>query len=208
MADRGLVALDLVPPELIVPRLRVAGAVFAVVGAVLGVVAGLLISPYVGVALGAALVATAGCAVVSGGRRRVWIDHGVVSRRGSFRVRRVNLSDATKVEVLVRVARVSQVLIRVGDSSGDVTVGVAMYTTDGGRELQPIALRAVADGLASSPLASALALSSVLVTQLRAEAREAGLSERPLYRAIDVVRTSGRAPATVLTDAEVAALTD
>ncbi len=208
MADRGLVALDLVPPELIVPRLRVAGAVFAVVGAVLGIVAGLLISPYVGVALGAALVATAGCAVVSGGRRRVWIDHGVVSRRGSFRVRRVNLSDATKVEVLVRVARVSQVLIRVGDSSGDVTVGVAMYTTDGGRELQPIALRAVADGLASSPLASALALSSVLVTQLRAEAREAGLSERPLYRAIDVVRTSGRAPATVLTDAEVAALTD
>ncbi|MBY6675580.1 hypothetical protein HQ312_01385 [Rhodococcus sp. BP-316] len=208
MADRGLVALDLVPPELIVPRLRVAGAVFAVVGAVLGVVAGLLISPYVGVALGAALVATAGFAVVSGGRRRVWIDHGVVSRRGSFRVRRVNLSDATKVEVLVRVARVSQVLIRVGDSSGDVTVGVAMYTTDGGRELQPIALRAVADGLASSPLASALALSSVLVTQLRAEAREAGLSERPLYRAIDVVRTSGRAPATVLTDAEVAALTD
>ncbi|MDQ1201612.1 hypothetical protein [Rhodococcus sp. SORGH_AS_0303] len=204
MADRGLVALDLVPPELIVPRLRVAGAVFAVVG----VVAGLLISPYVGVALGAALVATAGFAVVSGGRRRVWIDHGVVSRRGSFRVRRVNLSDATKVEVLVRVARVSQVLIRVGDSSGDVTVGVAMYTTDGGRELQPIALRAVADGLASSPLASALALSSVLVTQLRAEAREAGLSERPLYRAIDVVRTSGRAPATVLTDAEVAALTD
>ncbi|MBM7414726.1 MULTISPECIES: hypothetical protein [Nocardiaceae] len=208
MADRGLVALDLVPPELIVPRLRVAGAVFAVVGAVLGVVAGVLISPYVGVALGAALVATAGFAVVSGGRRRVWIDHGVVSRRGSFRVRRVNLSDATKVEVLVRVARVSQVLIRVGDSSGDVTVGVAMYTTDGGRELQPIALRAVADGLASSPLASALALSSVLVTQLRAEAREAGLSERPLYRAIDVVRTSGRAPATVLTDAEVAALTD
>ena len=208
MADRGLVALDLVPPELIVPRLRVAGAVFAVVGAVLGVVAGLLISPYVGVALGAALVATAGFAVVSGGRRRVWIDHGVVSRRGSFRVRRVNLSDATKVEVLVRVARVSQVLIRVGDSSGDVTVGVAMYTSDGGRELQPIALRAVADGLASSPLASALALSSVLVTQLRAEAREAGLSERPLYRAIDVVRTSGRAPATVLTDAEVAALTD
>ncbi|KQU34649.1 MULTISPECIES: hypothetical protein [unclassified Rhodococcus (in: high G+C Gram-positive bacteria)] len=208
MADRGLVALDLVPPELIVPRLRVAGAVFAVVGAVLGVVAGLLISPYVGVALGAALVAMAGFAVVSGGRRRVWIDHGVVSRRGSFRVRRVNLSDATKVEVLVRVARVSQVLIRVGDSSGDVTVGVAMYTTDGGRELQPIALRAVADGLASSPLASALALSSVLVTQLRAEAREAGLSERPLYRAIDVVRTSGRAPATVLTDAEVAALTD
>ncbi|WP_285185024.1 MULTISPECIES: hypothetical protein [unclassified Rhodococcus (in: high G+C Gram-positive bacteria)] len=208
MADRGLVALDLVPPELIVPRLRVAGAVFAVVGAVLGVVAGLLISPYVGVALGAALVATAGFAVVSGGRRRVWIDHGVVSRRGSFRVRRVNLSDATKVEVLVRVARVSQVLIRVGDSSGDVTVGVAMYTTDGGRELQPIALRAVADGLASSPLASALALSSVLVTQLRAEAREAGLTERPLYRAIDVVRTSGRAPATVLTDAEVAALTD
>ncbi|MBY6687079.1 hypothetical protein HQ305_14965 [Rhodococcus sp. BP-149] len=208
MADRGLVALDLVPPELIVPRLRVAGAVFAVVGAVLGVVAGLLISPYVGVALGAALVATAGFAVVSGGRRRVWIDHGVVSRRGSFRVRRVNLSDATKVEVLVRVARVSQVLIRVGDSSGDVTVGVAMYTTDGGRELQPIALRAVADGLASSPLASALALSSVLVTQLHAEAREAGLSERPLYRAIDVVRTSGRAPATVLTDAEVAALTD
>ncbi|KIQ15931.1 MULTISPECIES: hypothetical protein [unclassified Rhodococcus (in: high G+C Gram-positive bacteria)] len=207
MVDRGVVALDLVPTELIVPRLRVAGAVFALVGAVLGAVAAFLINPVVGVVLGIALVATAAFAVVSGGRRRVWIDHGVVSRRGALRVRRVNMSDATRVEIIVRVARVSQVLLRVGDSSGDVTVGVAMYTDDGGRELQPIALRALADALSRSALASALAVSSVLVTQLRAEAREAGLLERPLFRAIGVVRESGRAPATVLTDAEVAALT-
>ena len=48
MVDRGVVALDLVPTELIVPRLRVAGAVFALVGAVLGAVAAFLINPVVG----------------------------------------------------------------------------------------------------------------------------------------------------------------
>ncbi|MGB3770323.1 MAG: hypothetical protein WBA00_04185 [Rhodococcus sp. (in: high G+C Gram-positive bacteria)] len=206
MVDRGVVSLDLVPAELVVPRLRVAGVIFAVVGAILGVVAALLIEVYVGAVLGSALVGTAAFAVVSGSRRRVWIDHGVVSRRGALRVRRVNVSDATRVEVVVRVARVSQVLLRVGDSSTDVTVGLAMYTADGGRELQPVALRSVADALAGSSLASAVSVSSLLLTQLRAEAREAGLMERPLFRSIGVVRESGRAPATTLTDAEVAAL--
>lgn len=208
MTGRDVVALDLVPPELVAPRLRVAGALFAVVGSVVGLAAGLLFSPVFGTVLGVALIGCAVLTVVSGGRRRVWIDHGVIFRRRMVGVRRVDVTDAARVEIVIRVARVSQVLLRVGDQSSDVTIGLALYTVDGGRELQPIALRALANALASSSYASALAASSVLVTQLRAEAREAGLLERPLYRAVDMVRGTGRAPATVLTDAEVAALAD
>lgn len=208
MPDRSTVTLDLVPPELILPRLRVAAGVFAAFGLVLGLVAGFLLTPEVGVALALALVASAVWAVVSAGRRRLWIDHGVVSRRGALRTRRVNVTDAARVELLVRVARVSQVLLRVGDDATTVTVPLALYTGNSGRELGPVALRALADSLARSSTATAAAMASVLITQLRAEARDAGAADRPLHRAIGVVERSGRAPVSTLTDAEVARLVD
>ncbi|NIL79279.1 hypothetical protein [Rhodococcoides kroppenstedtii] len=208
MPDRSAVALDLVPPELILPRLRVAAGIFAGFGLVLGVVAALLLTPEVGLALALALVASAVWAVISGGRRRLWIDHGVVSRRGTLRTRRVNVTDATSVELVVRVARVSQVVLRVGDDGTTVTVPLALYTGDSGRELGPVALRAIADALARSSTAPAAAMASVLITQLRAEARDAGAAERPLHRAVGVIERAGRAPVGTLTDSEVASLVD
>lgn len=44
--------------------------------------------------------------------------------------------------------------------------------------------------------------------QLRAEAREAGLEQRPLYRAVLLARDAGRVPQTTLTDHEVASLVE
>ena len=66
----------------------------------------------------------------------------------------------------------------------------------------------LADALAASELVPAAALSSVLIEQLRAEARGAGLAERPLYRAVELVTAEGRVPRTTLTDHEVAGLLD
>ncbi len=109
----------------------------------------------------------------------------------------------------MRAARVSQVIVRVNDGShGLIMVPIALYSGEGGRELDILALRKLADAVASSELASAAAISSVLVEQLRAEARGAGLGERPLYRAVELARAAGRVPQTTLTDHEVASLVE
>ncbi|MGV9301456.1 hypothetical protein ACWDNU_45865, partial [Amycolatopsis sp. NPDC003676] len=72
---------------------------------------------------------------------------------------------------------------------------LAMYTDSGsGRELHLLGLRKLADALAASELAAAVAVSEVLVQQLRAEARDAGLGERPLYRGVRLVIGGARAP--------------
>ncbi|MGK8490914.1 hypothetical protein [Nocardia asiatica] len=46
----------------------------------------------------------------------------------------------------------------------------------------------------------------MLVHQLRAEARDAGLEERPLYRAVRLARAKDAVSPIVLTDTEVATL--
>lgn len=82
-----------------------------------------------------------------------------------------------------------------------------MYTDAGsGRELHLLGLRRLADALAASQLAAAVAVSAMLLHQLRAEARDAGLEERPLYRAVRLARSKDVVSPIVLTDTEVAAL--
>lgn len=185
-----------------------ASALFALVGVVLGSAVGLLLTPFSGVVVAVAAVVAAVFTAVSGSRSRVWMEGSVLCRRGAFGVRRIRMSELKRVEIVVRAARVAQVLLRVGDDARIGTVAVAMYTDNGGRELPAVALRSLADALASSDLASGLSVSSVLITQLRAEARDAGLNERPLYRAVVSARESGRTPSTVLSDSEVARLED
>ena len=120
----------------------------------------------------------------------------------------VDLASAVSAELQVRAARVSQVILRVGDGRTGLGVGLALYTDTGGRELEVLALRRLADALSASELAAAAAVSSLLVEQLRAEARGAGLEERPLYAAVRLVRDAGRGPLSTLSDAEVAGLLD
>ena len=60
--------------------------------------------------------------------------------------------------------------------------------------------------LASGTPASAVAVSAVLIQQLRAEARDAALGERPLYRAVRSARGQDVVSPIVLTDREVAEL--
>jgi hypothetical protein len=205
----GVTELDLIPADLIVPRLRAAGFLFVGVGVVIGVVMGLITSSVVvGVLVAAAVAFPCVFSTMLTARRRTWIEGATVTQRSRFRTHSVDFARAVSVELIVKAARVSQILLRVGNGQDSVTVPLALYTETGGRELEPIGLRTLANALSAAELVPAAAAASVLITQLRAEARDAGLSERPLYTAVTMVKNAGRDTFTVLTDAEVAALTD
>lgn len=203
------VSLDLLPSHLLLPRARRVALASVLLGVVLGLVTWLFVPASVAITLGVivGLPPAVGAFVVT--RRHLRLDGTVLTASGSVRSRSVELRHLAGVELLVRVARVSQVILRIND--GDhrlVSVPLALYADGGGRELAVLALRRLADAMDAAELAPAAALSSVLVEQLRAEARGAALEERPLYRAIELARKAGRVPQTTLTDHEVASLVE
>ncbi|GGG08977.1 hypothetical protein GCM10007304_23820 [Rhodococcoides trifolii] len=209
MAKGEITDLDLIPPELLAPRLSRASALVGAVAVVLGVVVGFLASSFLlGVLLTVVLAVPPVVLILLVARHHTWIDGTTVHQRFRLRSRHVDFAEAVSVEVVVRAAKVSQVLLRVSDGNASVTVALALYTVNGGRELQPMGLRSLANALSSAALVPAAAAASVLIKQLRAEARDAGLAERPLYAAVTMVKNAGREQGTVLTDREVAELSD
>lgn len=200
--------LDLVPAALILPRLRRVALVALGVGLACVVVFGLLTTWTVGIVIGLVVAAPTAVSALLTMRRRIWLSGTTVHSRRAIGEKHVDLASAVSAELQVRAARVSQVILRIGDGSTGLGVGLALYTDTGGRELDVLALRRLADALSASELAAAAAVSSLLVEQLRAEARGAGLEERPLYAAVRLVRDAGRGPITTLSDAEVAGLLD
>ncbi|MEE2032715.1 hypothetical protein [Rhodococcus chondri] len=203
------VSLDLIPTQLLLPRVLRIALIAIAVGVVVGVLVWLVAPLWAAVFVGALIAVPPALGAFAASRRHLRLDGTVLTAGGLLRDRTVELKHLAGVEVLVRVARVSQVVLRVNDGDHSlVSVPLALYANGGGRELEILALRKLADAFAASELASAAAVSSVLVEQLRAEARGAELGERPLYRAIVLARDAGRVPQTTLTDHEVAALVD
>lgn len=200
------VELDLVPVELIAPRLKKVAIGSIVVGVLLAVIASFFLPVVVAVVLGVVVaVPTAGSAWV-GLRRRTWLSDNIIHARGGFRTKQLSVSKVVTAEVRVRTARIDQISLSLYDGHSRITIALALYTKGGGRELPILSLRKLADALWTSELVPAAAIASVLVDQLKAEARDAGLNERPLYRAVEMVRDAGRTPLATLTDREVAAL--
>lgn len=199
------VSLDLISSEVLASRLRKVAIVSILVGAAAGVVAAFFVPWWVAVLIGVVAGGPAAGSAWLGLRRRIWLEDGVLSVR-AFRTRTLRMPEVATAELLVRVAGIDQILLRLSDGRTRVVLPLALYTNGGGRELPILALRGLADALWTSELVPAAAIASVLVDQLRAEARDAGLGERPLYRAVELMRTSGRTPAATLTDREVAQL--
>ncbi|WP_406231117.1 hypothetical protein [Nocardia sp. NBC_01009] len=201
------VGLDLVAPETYAPMLRRLALAAVGVGVGATLLAALLVSWPIAVLIGFVVGApTVGYAMALR-RRRMWLAGTTIHARRSFGARRVDIAAATGVEILVFPARLSRIVLRVTAGADTQIIPLAMYTDTGsGRELHLIGLRKLADALASCPLAAAVAVSSMLVHQLRAEARDAGLEERPLYRAVQMAREKDYVSPIVLTDGEVAAL--
>ncbi len=200
------VELDLVPVELIRPRLRKVAAGSVAAGALLAIVASLLLPLALAVVLGVVVAVPTVASAWVGSRRRTWLNGNVIHARGGFRTKQLSVPKVITAEVQVRTARIDQISLRLYDGNSRVTVALALYTRGGGRELPILSLRKLADALWTSELVPAAAIASVLVDQLKAEARDAGLDERPLYRAVELVRDAGRTPLATLTDREIAAL--
>lgn len=201
------IALDLIPAQLLAPRARRLALLAVLVGLIVGAIVWLVASWWIAALVAAVVGLVPALGAIAVTKRHIRLDGTVITASGLLRSRRVELEHLAGIELLVRVGRVSQVIVRVNDGRHSlIMIPIALYSGDGGRELEIFALRKLADAFASSELASAAAISSVLVEQLRAEARDAGLGERPLYRAVELARGAGRVPQTTLTDHEVASL--
>lgn len=201
------VGLDLIAPEVYAPMLRRFTLLTCGVGVVVAAVLALLGNWVIAVVAGVLLVAPAAVYALSVRRRRIWLAGTVVEARTLTGMRRVDIAGATGVEILVYPGRLNRIVLRITAGRGRQVIPLAMYTdAGGGRELHILGLRKLADALAASHLATALGVSSMLVGQLRAEARDAGLEERPLYRAVRLVRVKDVVQPVALSDAEIAAL--
>ncbi|MFD3744147.1 hypothetical protein [Nocardia sp. NPDC058633] len=201
------VGIDLVAPEVFAPMLRrLALAAFGVgVGATL--LAAVWLSWPAAILIGLAVAVPTIGYVFAFRRRRMWLSGTVIRAHRLFGERSVDLADATGVQLLVYPGRLSRIVLKATVGPDIQLVPLAMYTDVGsGRELHLLGLRKLADALAASRLVAAIAVSEVLVQQLRAEARDAGLDERPLFRAVQSVRSKDSVSPVVLTDSEVAAL--
>lgn len=201
------IGLDLVAPEVYAPALRRLAWVALGLAVVVGAIATVLFGPVAGLVAGLVVAVPAVGHVLMAPRRRLWLRGTTVEARRLLRTRRLEVSAATGVELLVYPGRFSRVALRLTAGPDRQLVPLALYTDSGsGRELHLLGLRRLADALICSELASAVLVADVLVHQLRAEARDAGLADRPLYRAVTVARAKDYVGTVVLTDQEIAAL--
>lgn len=201
------VGLDLVAPEVYAPTLRRLALVAVGLAVVVGVIVAVLFGPVAGLVAGLVVAVPAVGQVLTAPRRRLWLRGTTIEAHRLLRTRRLEVPEVTGVELLVYPGRFSRVALRLTAGPDRQLVPLALYTDSGsGRELHLLGLRRLADALTHSELASAVLVAEVLVHQLRAEARDAGLAERPLYRAVTVARAKDYVGTVVLTDQEIAAL--
>ncbi|MQY29012.1 hypothetical protein [Nocardia aurantia] len=201
------IGLDLIAPEMYTPMLRRLSLAAIGIGIVMGLLLALAVPWPIAVVAGVVLGAPTALYALAVQRRRIWLAGTVIRARTIFGSRRLDVAEATGVEILIFPGRLSRIVLRVTAGGARQVVPLAMYTDAGsGRELHILGLRRLADALAASPLAAALAVSDVLVGQLRAEARDAVLEERPLYRAVRSVRSRDSVQPVVLSDRDIAAL--
>ncbi|MGW0326304.1 MULTISPECIES: hypothetical protein [unclassified Nocardia] len=201
------VGIDLVAPEVFAPMLRRLALAALGVGVGAALLSAVWLSWPYAILIGLAVAVPTIGYVFAFQRRRLWLSGTVIRAHRLVGEHTVDLAHATGVQLLVYPARLSRIVLRVTAGGDTQLVPLAMYTDVGsGRELHLLGLRKLADALAASELAAAIAISEVLVQQLRAEARDAGLGERPLYRAVRSVRSKDSVSPVVLTDSEVAAL--
>ncbi len=201
------VGLDLIAPEMYAPTLRRLALIAVVAGVGIGVLIGVVVSWSAGVVAGCVLGLPTASYALAVRRRRMWLAGTVIEARTLLGHRQLDIAGASGVEMLVFPGRLSRIALRVTVGDRTQTVPLAMYTDAGsGREMHILGLRKLADALSVVELAAAVAVSGLLIGQLRAEARDAGLGERPLYRAVQLVRARDIAQPVLLSDSDIADL--
>lgn len=178
------ISLDLLPGTVLRRRAAVVSGIGVVVGAGLGAIIGVFAGWIAGLATGAVIALPLVVLAVGEGRRRCWLDDGVVSVR-VYGTRSVDLRRASRIELLiteVRGTRAVGVLVAGPPKDKAINIAVATYAGFGGRELDILALRRLADALAGGEEPGGLVYAELLVAQLRAEARGEDPAGKPLYR--------------------------
>ncbi|RSD09293.1 hypothetical protein [Amycolatopsis eburnea] len=121
-------------------------------------------------------------------RRRVWLEGSTLLVR-TWGLRRVDLVTATRLDLVVgdvRGSRTVSLLVNAGQRGKVAKVDLAVFSGTGGRELGILQLRKLANALMNNTEANGLVFGELLVAELKAEARGAGVAERPLYRLASV----------------------
>ncbi|WP_327150655.1 hypothetical protein [Nocardia sp. NBC_01329] len=205
--DEQRIGLDLVAPELYAPVLRRLALVALALAFGIGVITGLLFDVLIGSVAGLVVAVPAVGYAVAVRRRRLWLRGTTITARTLLGARLLDIAALTGVELLVYPGRLSRLVLRLTAGPDRQIIPLAMYTDAGsGRELHLLGLRRLADALVRSELPAAPAVADLLVHQLRAEARDAALTERPLYRAVTLTRAKDYVSPIVLTDQEIATL--
>lgn len=178
------VVLDLLDRKTVRRRAWVVALTALIIAAALGGVVGLFAGP-AGFGITAAVVGVPLLLLAAGeGSKTSWLQDTTVSVR-ALGTRTVELNAADSLDVLVtdtRGMRTVSLLVSGGPKGKTVSIALAIYAGTGGRELGILALRRLADALASTGDTRALVLSELVVAQLRSEARGDGAADRPLYR--------------------------
>ena len=121
-------------------------------------------------------------------RRRVWLEGSTLLVR-TWGLRRVDLTTATRLDLVVgdvRGSRTVSLLVNAGQRGKVAKVDLAVFSGTGGRELGILPLRKLANALMNNTEANGLVFGELLIAELKAEARDAGVAERPLYRLTSV----------------------
>jgi hypothetical protein len=116
-------------------------------------------------------------------RRQVWLERGDLVVR-TWGKRRIPVAEATRVDVVITQVRGNRTvgLLIGGGKGGAVKVDLAVYTSNGGRELGVLPLRRLANALMNNTEANGMIFAELLVAQLRSEAKGDPVDARPLHR--------------------------
>jgi hypothetical protein len=165
-------------------RLRMAMVTILILAAALGGVAGLIGGRIAGLVTSSIVAIPLLLFSWSQARRLVWLGGNKVVLR-TFGRRVVDLAKVERLELVVldvRSVRTVSLLVAETPRSRGINLALASYSGTGRAELGILALRKLADALATSEHTGSLVFSELLVAQLRAEARDEGLEGRPLYQ--------------------------
>ncbi|MGH3519559.1 MAG: hypothetical protein ACRDQ7_19500 [Haloechinothrix sp.] len=153
-----------------------ASAFGGIAGLIGGQVAGLVVAAVIGLPLLYVMLFNL--------RRRIWLEGNDLVVR-TWGIRRIDLVAAERLDLLiteVRGTRTVALMINAGQRGKAVKVDLATYAGTGGRELDILALRKLANAVMSNVEANGMVFAELLVAQLRSEARGDGLEGRPLHR--------------------------
>ncbi|AEF40276.1 hypothetical protein [Hoyosella subflava] len=201
------IALDLVRRDVVVPKLRRVAMVCFAVGIVVALLVSLMTETWIAVLVGLGIGGPPGLGALLAARRACWLDGRTVYSR-SVTTKGVETGGLQRAELTVQPGRFRQIHLALQDRQTTVTVLLALYGSDRGAELDVMAMRRLADVLAMSESINAATVSRVLVEHLRAEARGAGLTERPLYRAVHRAEQHAKNGRVALTEDDLVSLLD